>query len=149
MEPRGLQPEHMIWNMVPRLFKRMLGLPTLIVKLLVWEKWCKEPCIQWEPTQLPGDFWAGMALVMYYSKYQDLPKDNLWDQMLVSMTLTYILEHWPLTFLQESSYVINGTRDAGDPQGMISLIWVHKKAPFLLDVSYQWSTHDNSSIDSS
>ena len=114
----------------------MPGLPTLIVKLLIWDRWCKEPCTQWEPTQLPGDFWAGVALVICYSKYQDLPKDNLRDQMAISMTLTYVLEHWPLASFQKSSYVINAARDTGDPQGMISLTRVHKKAPFLLDVSY-------------
>ena len=43
MEPGGLRPEHMNWNMTPRLFKRMPGLPTLIVKPLAWEKWCKKP----------------------------------------------------------------------------------------------------------
>ena len=32
--------------------------------------------------------------------------------------------------------MINAAWDAGDPQGMISLTRVHKKAPFLLDVSY-------------
>ena len=115
----------------------MSGLPTLIVKLLIWDRWCKEPCTQWEPTQLPGDFQPGVALVICYSKYQDLPKDSLPDQMVISMTLTYILEHWPLASFQESSYVINAAWDAGDPKGMISLIRVHKKAPFRLDVSYR------------
>ena len=136
MEPGGLRAEHMNWNMMPGLFKRMPGLPTLTVKLLVWEKWCKEPYTQWEPTQHPSDFYAGIALVIYYSKYQDLPKDNLWDQIVVSMTLTYVPEHWQLVFFQESSYVINAARDEGDPHGMISLTHMHKKAPFIQDISY-------------
>ena len=136
MEPRGLQPEHMNWNMMSRLFKRMLGLPTLIVKPLVWDKWCEDPCAQWEPSQLAGDFWPGVALAICYSQYQDLPNDNLQDQMVVSMTLIYIPEHWQLASFQESSYVINTAQEAGDTRGMISLTWVHKKAPFLLDVSY-------------
>ena len=33
--------------------------------------------------------------------------------------------------------MINAAWDAGDPKGMISLTRVHKKAPFLLDVSYR------------
>ena len=53
------------------------------------------------------------------------------------MTLAHIPENWQLTSFQESSYVINTARDHGDPLGMISLTQVHKKAPFLLDVSYQ------------
>ena len=122
---------------MPGLFKRMLGLPTLIVKPLIWDKWCKEPCAQWEPTQLARDFRPGVALVICYSKFQDLPKDNLCDQMVISMTLTYIPEHWQLASFQESSYVINAAREEGDPQDMISLTQVHKKAPFLLDVSYR------------
>ena len=95
MEPDGLWPEHMNWNIMSGLYKRTPGLPTLTVKPLVWEKWCKEPYTQWEPTQLPGHFQPGVALVICYSKYHDLPKDkdNLRDQMVVSMTLTYVLEH--------------------------------------------------------
>ena len=78
-----------------------------------------------------------VPLVISYSKYQDLPKDNLQGQMVVSMTLTYVPEHWPLASFQESSYVIDTAWDAGDLQGMISLTRVHKKAPFLPDVSYR------------
>ena len=139
MESGGLWPEHMNWNMMPGLYKQTPGLPTLTVKPLVWEKWCKEPYTQWEPTQLAGDFWPGMALIICYSQHHDLPKnkDNLQGQMVNSMTLTYIPEHWQLASFQESSYVINAARAAGDPQGMISLTRVHKKAPFLPDVSYQ------------
>ena len=137
MEPGGLQPKHMNWNMTPGLFKRMPGLPTLTVKPLIWDRWCKEPCIQWEPTQLPGDFGAGVALVICYLKYQDLPKDNLQDKMAIFITLAYVPEHWTLTSLLESSYVINAAQDTGDPQGMISLTRVQKKAPFLPDVSYR------------
>ena len=56
MDPGRLRAECMNWNIMPGLFKRMLGLPTLIVKPLIWDKWCKEPCAQWEPTQLARDF---------------------------------------------------------------------------------------------
>ena len=129
--------ENMNWNMIPRLFKRMPGLPTLVVKPLIWEKWCKEPCAQWEPTQLTTDFQPGVALVICYSKFQDLPKDELRDQMVISITLAYILEHWQLTTFQERSHVINTARKHRDPQGMLSLTRVHKKAPFLPEVSYR------------
>ena len=57
--------------------------------------------------------------------------------MAISMTLAYTPEHWQLATFQESSYVINAARADGDLQGMLSLTRVHKKAPFLLDVSYQ------------
>ena len=57
--------------------------------------------------------------------------------MVVSMTLTYVPEHWQLASFQESSYIINTAGATGDPQGMISLTLVHKKAPFLPDVSYR------------
>ena len=56
--------------------------------------------------------------------------------MSVSMALVYVPEHWQLASFQESSYVINAARDMGDAWGMISLTRVHKKAPFLPDVSY-------------
>ena len=56
--------------------------------------------------------------------------------MAVSVTLAYVLEHWQLASFQESSYIINTAREHGDPQGMISLTRVHKKAPFLPDISY-------------
>ena len=142
MNPGGFRVENMDWNMIPRLFKRTPGLPTLIVKPMVWDKWCKEPCTQWEPTQLARDFWPRVALVICYLKFQDLPEDKLWDQMVVSMTLAYVPEHWQLVSFQESSYMINMARTHGDPQGMISLTRVHKKAPFLPDVSYQeYSQH--------
>ena len=137
MDSGRLRAENMDWNMMPGLFKRMPGLPTMIVRPLVWEKWCKEPCMQWEPTKVSKDFWPRVALVICYSKFQDLPENKLWDQMAVSMTLTYVLEHWKLASFQESSYIINTAREHGDPQGMISLTRVHKKAPFLLDISYR------------
>ena len=136
MDSGGLWVESINWNMMPRLFARMPGLPTMIVRPLVWEKWCKEPCIQWEPTQESRDFRPGVALVICYSKFQDLLEDRLWDQMAVSLTLAYVLKHWQLASFQESSYVINTAREHGDPQGMISLTRVHKKAPFLPDISY-------------
>ena len=136
MDSGGLWTENMDWNMMPGLFTWMPGLPTMIVRPLVWEKGCKEPCTQWEPTQESKDFQLGVALVICYSKFQDLPENKLRDQMTVSMTLAYIPEHWPLASFQESSYVINTAQKHGDPQGMISLTRVHKKAPFLPDISY-------------
>ena len=78
-----------------------------------------------------------MALVICYSKFHDLPQDKHRDQMAISMTLAYIPEHWPLATFQESSYVINAAWSNGDLQGMLSLARVHKKAPFLPDVSYR------------
>ena len=133
MEPGGLCPEHMNWNMMPGLYKRTPGLPTLTVKPLVWDKWCKEPCMLWEPTQLPSDFWPGVALVICYSKHHNLTKDkdHARSQMVISMTLTYVPEHWQLASFQESSHVIDTIWAAGDLEGMISLTQVHKKAPFL------------------
>ena len=119
----------------------MPGLPTLTVKPKIWEKWCKEPCTLWEPTELAGDFQPGVALVICYSRHHDLlqgeEKDAPQSQMAISVTLAYVLEHWPLASFQESSHVINAVWTKGDPAGMISLTQLHKKAPFLLDVSYR------------
>ena len=56
--------------------------------------------------------------------------------MAVSMTLSYVPEHGQLASFQESSYIINTASDHGDPQGMISMTRVHKKAPFLPDIGY-------------
>ena len=53
------------------------------------------------------------------------------------MTLTYVPEHWPLASFEESSHVINAVRAEGDLVGMISLTRLHKKAPYLPDVSYR------------
>ena len=128
MEPGGLRPEHMNWNMTPRLYKQTPDLPTLTVKLLVWEKWCKEPCMLWEPTPLSGNFRPGVALVICYSKHHDLPKDKDRSQMVILVTLTYIPEHWQLASFQESSHIINAIPAAGDLEGMICLTGVHKKA---------------------
>ena len=62
--------------------------------------------------------------------------------MAISMTLAYIPEHWPLASFQESSHGINAVRAEGDLAGMISLTRLHKKAPYLLDVSYwEYSQH--------
>ena len=131
MDSSRLRAENMDWNMTPGLFTWMPGLHTMNVRPLVWEEWCKGPCMQWEPTQESKDFWPGVALVICYSKFQDLPENKLRDQMMVSMTLAYVLEHSLLASFQESSYIINTARKHGDPQGMISLTRVHKKAPFL------------------
>ena len=136
MDSSELRAENMDWNMMPGLFAWMPGLPTMIVRPLVWRNWCKEPCTQWEPTQESKDFRLGVALVICYSKFQDLPENKLQDQMTVSMTLAYVPEHWLLASFQESSYVINTAWKHSDPQGMISLTRVHKKAPFLQNISY-------------
>ena len=40
MDSSRLWAENMDWNMMPGLFTWMLGLPTMIVRPLVWEKWC-------------------------------------------------------------------------------------------------------------
>ena len=137
MDSSGLRAEGINWNMMPGLFARKPGLPTMIVRPLVWEKWCKEPCSLWEPTQESKDFRLGIALVIYYSKFQDLPGNRLQDQMTVSLTLVYVPEHWQLLSFQESSYIINTAQGHGDPQGMISLTQVHRKAPFLPDIGYR------------
>ena len=146
IEPGGLRPEHMNWDMMPRLYKQMPGLPTLTVKPQIWDKWCNEPYTLWEPTQLAGDFQPGVALVICYSRHHDLPKgkdkDAPWSQMAISMTLTYIPEHWPLTSFQESSHVINAVWAKGNLVGMVCLTRLHKKAPYLPDVSYrEYSQH--------
>ena len=141
MEPSGLRPKYMNWNMMPGFYKRMPGLPTLTVKPQIWDKWYKEPYTLWEPTQLAGDFQPGIALVICYSRYHDLPKGKdkgaLRSQMAISMTLTYVPEHWPLACFKESSHVINAVWAEGDLLGMISLTRLHKKAPYLPDISYQ------------
>ena len=117
----------------------MLGLPTLTVNPQIWYKWCKEPYTLWEPTQLARDFCPGVALVICYSRHHDLlkgkDKDAPWSQMVISMTLTYVPEHWPLASFEESSHIINAVWAKGDLAGMISLTHLHKKAPYLLDVS--------------
>ena len=146
MEPGGLRPKHMNWNMMPGLYKRMPGLPTLTVKPQIWDKWCKEPYTLWEPTQLAGDFRPGVALVICYSRHHDLlkgkDKDAPRSKMAISMTLAYIPEHWPLASFQESSHVINAVQAEGDLGGMISLTQLHKKAPYLPDISYrEYSQH--------
>ena len=137
MDSGGLWAENMDWNMTPGLFTWMPGLPTMIVKPLVWGKWCKEPCMQWEPTEESKDFRPRVGLVICYSKFQDLPENKLRDQMAVSTTLAYVPEHWQLASFQESSYIINTAREHSDPQGMISLTRMHKKAPYLPDISYR------------
>ena len=100
----------------------------------------------WELTQLARDFRPGIALVISYSRHHDLPKEKDKDapqsQMVISMTLAYVPEHWPLASFNESSHVINAVRAKGDLVGMISLTRLHKKAPYLLDVSYwEYSQH--------
>ena len=58
-------------------YKKPLGLPNLTVNPRVWAKCCEEPSAQWEPTQLTGDFWLGVALAICYFQYQNLPQDKL------------------------------------------------------------------------
>ena len=79
-------------------------------------------------------------------RHHDLPKgkdkDAPQSQMAISMTLAYVLEHWPLASFQESSHVINAVRAKADLAGMISLTRLHKKAPYLPDISYrEYSQH--------
>lgn len=70
---------------------------------------------------MTADFRPRVALVICYLKFQDLPKDELCDQMVISMTLACVPEHWQLATFQESSDVINTAWEHGDRQGMLSL----------------------------
>ena len=137
MEPGNLRPETMKWNSTPGLFKRIPTLPTLTVKPTIWDKWCDRTCAYWEPTQLAEDFRPGVALIVCYSPYQDLPQDSLREKKTISLSVVYVLEHWILLSFSEAAYVVNHAWDAKDPLGMMSLAQIYKKSPFYLDISYQ------------
>ena len=137
MEPGTLCSECMQWNHTPGLFKKILMLPSLTVKPVIWEKWCDGACAYREPSQEPDDFRPGIALVVCYSPFQDLPQDNLRDKKTISMSLVYIPEHWILPSFMEAAYVVNRARDAKDSRGMMSLAWIHKRSPFYLDISFR------------
>ena len=126
----------MNWNMTPGLYKRTPGLPTLIVNQRVWSKWCNESCTQWKLNQLAGNFSLGMALVICRTPYHDHPNKKLREQMVISMAVVYVPEHWHLASFTETSFVINPAREKEDTQGMISMTRLHKKAQFYPDVSY-------------
>ena len=117
-------------------FKRLLTLPTLMVKPAIWDKWCDRACAYWEPTQQPEDFCPGVALVVCYSPYQNLPQDNLREKT-ISLSLVYVLEHWLLPSLEEAAYVVDHAWDAKDPLGMMSLAQIHKRSPFYPDISFR------------
>ena len=136
MEPRGLRSESMKWNNTPGLLKRLTTLPTLTVKPTIWDKWCDKPQTYWEPTQEAGDFRPGVALIVCYSLYQDMPRDNLWDKKAISLSIIYVPEHWTLPSFEEAAYVINIARDGAEPVGIMSLARIQKKAPFFPDISY-------------
>ena len=137
MEPGTLCSERMQWNQTPGLFKRIPTLPSLMVKPIIWDKWCDRACAFWEPTQEPDDFCPGIALVVCYSPFQDLPQDNLRDKKTISMSLVYVPEHWILPSFMEAAYMVNHARDAKDIWGMMSLARIHKRSPFYPDISFQ------------
>ena len=107
-----------------------------MVKPTIWDKWCDLACTYWEPTQLAKDFCPGVALVVCYSPYQDLPQDSLREKT-ISLSVVYVPEHWILPYFGEAAYVVNHARDAKDPLGMMSLAQIHKKSPFYPDISYR------------
>ena len=137
MESGTLCSECMQWNHTPGLFKRIPTLPSLMVKPVIWDKWCDRACAYWEPSQEPDDFHPGISLVVCYSPFQDLPQDNLWDKKTISMSLVYVPEHWILPSFMETAYVVNRAQDAKDPRGMMSLAQIHKWSPFYLDISFR------------
>ena len=136
MEPGNLRPETMKWNSTPGLFKRIPTLPTLTVKPTIWDKWCDGTCAYWEPTQLAKDFCPGVALIVCYSRYQDLLQDSLREKKTISLSVVYVPEHWILPSSGEAAYMVNRAQDAKDPLGMMSLAWIHKKSPFYLDINH-------------
>ena len=136
MEPGTLCSECMQWNHTPGLFKRIPTLPSLMVKPVIWDKWCDGACAYWEPSQEPDDFCPRIALVVCYSPFQDLPQDNLWDKKTISMSLVYVLEHWILPSYMEAAYMVNRAWDAKDSRGMMSLARIHKRSPFYPDISF-------------
>ena len=127
----------MKWNNTPGLFKRIPTLPTLMVKPTIWDKWCDGACAYWEPTQLAKDFCPGVALIVCYSPYQDLPQNSLREKKTISLSVVYVLEHWILLSFSKAAYVVNHARDAKDSLGMMFLAWIHKKSHFYLDISYR------------
>ena len=137
MEPGTLCSERMQWNHTPGLFKRIPTLPSLMVQPVIWDKWCDGPCAYWEPSQEPDDFRPGIALVVCYSPFQDLPQNNLRDKRTISMGLVYVPEHWILPSFMEAAYIVNHARDAKDSCGMMSLARIHKRSPFYQDISFK------------
>ena len=137
MEPGTLCSECMQWNHTPGLFKRILTLPSLMVKPVIWDKWCDRAYAYWEPSQEMDDFHPRIALVVCYSPFQDLPQDNLQDKKTISMSLVYVPEHWILPSFMEAAYVVNCAWDTKDPCGMMSLARIHKRSPFYLDISFR------------
>ena len=127
----------MQWNYTPRIFKRILTLPSLTVKPVIWDKWCDGACAYWEPSQELDDFHPGIALVVCYSQFQDLPQDNLRDKKTISMSMVYIPEHWILPSFMEAAYEVNCAWDAKDSHGMMSLAQIHKRSPFYPDISFR------------
>ena len=83
------------------------------------------------------NFRPGIALVVCYSPFQDLPQDNLRDKKTISMSLVYVPEHWVLPSFMEAAYVVNRARDTKDPWGMMSLARIHKRSPFYPDISFR------------
>ena len=81
-------------------------LPSLMVKPVIWDKWCDGACAYWEPSQEPDNFCPGIALVVCYSPFQDLPQDNLRDKKTISMSLVYVPEHWILPSFMEAAYIV-------------------------------------------
>ena len=137
MEPGTLCSECMQWNHTPRPLKSIPTLPSLTVKPVILEKWCDRPCAYWEPSQELDDFHPGIALVVCYSPFQDLPQDNLQDKKTISMSLVYIPEHWILPSFMEAAYIVNCAQDAKDPRGMMSLAQIQKRSPFCLDIIFR------------
>ena len=82
------------------------------------------------------DFRPRVALIVYYSPYQDLLQDSLREKKTISLSVMYVPEHWILPSFGEAAYVVNHTQDAKDSLGMMSLARIHEKSPFYLDISY-------------
>ena len=73
-----------------------------------------EPVLTGNLPRSRDDFRPGIALVVCYSPFQDLPQDNLRDKKTISMSLVYVPEHWILPSFMEAAYVVNRARDAKD-----------------------------------
>ena len=120
--------------MTPGLFKRTPGLHTIVVLPKIWLKWCEANCTQWEPNDLPRNFRPGVALVVCQTPYHNKANEKLQRQMVTSMAVVYMPEHWQLATFAKTAFVIAKVKE--DTQGILSLTWLHKDVKFYLDINF-------------
>ena len=101
MEPDALWLD---WNMVPGLYQWFPSISTVTITSKVGHNWVNTYKTHWEPSNAPGKFHRGIALVVWWTLFHDHSSPKERDKPVILLAVAHMPESWNLpSFYRDSS----------------------------------------------